>query len=64
MELLKQPPTAKDPAEWFIGDVWFDVLYRGEEHWHGAAPDGGPENTWLEHVTDTEYERPRVRARV
>jgi len=31
MELLKQPPTAKGPAEWFAGDVWFDVVYRGEE---------------------------------
>src|SRR3954451_9032344 len=31
MELLKQPPTAKGPAEWFTGDVWFDVIYRGEE---------------------------------
>jgi quercetin dioxygenase-like cupin family protein len=30
MELLKQPPTAKGPAEWFAGDVWFDVIYRGE----------------------------------
>jgi hypothetical protein len=31
MELLKQPPTGKGPAEWFTGDVWFDVIYRGEE---------------------------------
>jgi quercetin dioxygenase-like cupin family protein len=138
MELLKQPQTGKGPAEWFAGDVWFDVIYRGEEpsraranmvkfapgartawhshglgqtlyiiegialiqsrggdlieahpgdivytppgeeHWHGAAPDrfmihlalweypgpdGGPENTWLEHVTDAEYNGPRVRTR-
>jgi hypothetical protein len=48
-----------------------------EEHWHGAAagrfmihlalwenpgPDGAPENTWLEHVTDAEYHGPRVSA--
>jgi quercetin dioxygenase-like cupin family protein len=138
MEILKQPPTGKGPAEWFAGDVWFDVIYRGEEpsrvranmvkfapgartawhshglgqtlyivegialiqsrggeiieahpgdivytppgeeHWHGAAPDqfmihlalwespgpdGGPENTWLEHVTDAEYHGPRVSTR-
>jgi quercetin dioxygenase-like cupin family protein len=31
MELLKQPQTGKGPAEWFAGDVWFDVIYRGEE---------------------------------
>jgi quercetin dioxygenase-like cupin family protein len=30
MEILKQPPTAKLPAEWFTGDAWADVLYRGE----------------------------------
>jgi quercetin dioxygenase-like cupin family protein len=138
MELLKQPQTGKGPAEWFAGDVWFDVIYRGEEpsraranmvkfapgartawhshglgqtlhivegialiqsrggdlieahpgdiiytppgeeHWHGASPDrfmihlalweypgpdGAPENTWLEHVTDAEYNGPRVSTR-
>ena len=138
MELLKQPPTGKGPAQMFAGDVWFDVIYRGEEpsraranmvrfapgartawhshglgqtlyivegialvqsrggeiieahpgdviytpsgeeHWHGAAPDhfmihlalwenpgpdGGPENTWLEHVADDEYNGPRVSTR-
>ena len=31
MELLKQPQTGKGPAEMFLGDVWFDVIYRGEE---------------------------------
>ncbi|MFF3373770.1 cupin domain-containing protein [Streptomyces sp. NPDC002680] len=31
MEILKQPPTAKGPADMFIGDVWFDVIHRGEE---------------------------------
>jgi quercetin dioxygenase-like cupin family protein len=31
MEILKQPPTGKGPPEWFTGDVWFDVIYRGEE---------------------------------
>lgn len=30
MELLERPPTAKGPVEWFTGDVWFDVVYRGE----------------------------------
>jgi quercetin dioxygenase-like cupin family protein len=138
MELLKQPQTGKGPAGMFAGDVWFDVIYRGEEpsraranmvkfapgartawhshglgqtlyivegtaliqsrggdlveaypgdivytppgeeHWHGAAPgrfmihlalweypgpDGAPENTWLEHVTEAEYNGPRVSTR-
>jgi quercetin dioxygenase-like cupin family protein len=138
MELLMKPATGKGPAEMFTGDVWFDVVYRGEEpsraranmvkfapgsrtawhshglgqtlyivegialiqnrggelleahsgdvvytpageeHWHGAAPDqfmihlalwespgpgGGPENTWLEHVTDAEYDGRRVSTR-
>ncbi|MFH8569947.1 cupin domain-containing protein [Streptomyces sp. NPDC017993] len=31
MELLKPPPTGKGPAAMFAGDVWFDVIYRGEE---------------------------------
>jgi quercetin dioxygenase-like cupin family protein len=31
MEILKRPETGKGPANWFNGDVWFDVLYRGEE---------------------------------
>jgi quercetin dioxygenase-like cupin family protein len=44
----------------------------GEEHWHGASPDDFMEHlamfeigddpatatTWLEHVTDDEYQRP------
>src|SRR3954467_12312421 len=49
-----------------------DVVYiePGEEHWHGATPDRfmahvamqeadneGQVVTWLEHVTDAEYER-------
>ena len=138
MELLKQPPTGKGPDDWFAGDVWFDVIYRGEEpsraranmvkfapgartawhshglgqtlyivegialiqsrdgviieahpgdviytppgeeHWHGAAPDrfmihlalwenpgpdGPPENNWLEHVADDEYNGPRQSTR-
>ncbi|MEV4751598.1 cupin domain-containing protein [Streptosporangium sp. NPDC049248] len=138
MEIVKQPPTSKAPAEWFTGDVWWDVIYAGqepsraranmvrfapggrtawhshslgqtlyivegvaliqsrggvlieahpgdivhtpprEEHWHGAAPDqfmihlalwespgpdGGPETTWLEHVSDTDYLGPRAGTR-
>lgn len=52
MELKKKQPTAKGPAEWFTGDVWFDVIAAtdrlrvnavrfspGEWHWHGAAPE-------------------------
>jgi quercetin dioxygenase-like cupin family protein len=46
----------------------------GEQHWHGAAlyqfmihlalwenpgPGGPEENTWLEHVTDEQYQGPR-----
>lgn len=30
MELLKQPPTTKAPAQMFTGDVWFDVIHRGD----------------------------------
>jgi quercetin dioxygenase-like cupin family protein len=138
MEILKQPPTSKAPADLFTGDAWWDVIYAGEEpsraranmvkfapgartawhshamgqtlhivegvaliqsrggeiieahpgdivhtpaneeHWHGAAPDqfmihlalwespgpdNGPENAWLEHVTDDEYDGPRVSTR-
>ncbi|MEV5612777.1 cupin domain-containing protein [Streptomyces sp. NPDC052225] len=31
MELLKKPATMKLPADWFTGDAWADVIYRGEE---------------------------------
>ncbi|MEU1163809.1 cupin domain-containing protein [Streptomyces sp. NPDC005921] len=31
MEVLKQPPTMKLPAQMFTGDAWADVIYRGEE---------------------------------
>jgi quercetin dioxygenase-like cupin family protein len=30
VELLTKQPTAKGPADLFTGDVWFDVLARGE----------------------------------
>ncbi|WP_327111832.1 cupin domain-containing protein [Streptomyces sp. NBC_01341] len=31
MEFVKPLPTTKAPAEWFTGDVWFDVIQAGEE---------------------------------
>ena len=31
MEILPERPSAKGPAEWFTGDVYFDVITRGEE---------------------------------
>lgn len=31
MEIQPRQPTAKAPAETFIGDAWFDVIARGEE---------------------------------
>ena len=31
MELLERPATMKLPAEWFTGDAWADVIYRGQE---------------------------------
>ncbi|WP_330301911.1 MULTISPECIES: cupin domain-containing protein [unclassified Streptomyces] len=132
MELLKQPPTVKLPAEWFTGDAYADVIHRGEEpspmranmvrftpgartawhshglgqtlyivegialvqslggniieahpgdvihtppgeqHWDSAAPDQfmthlalweTDDATWLEHVSDDEYNGPRANAR-
>lgn len=30
MEILTPQPTSKAPAEWFTGDVWWDVVYRGQ----------------------------------
>ncbi|MFI1524783.1 (R)-mandelonitrile lyase [Kitasatospora cineracea] len=29
MEFLPQQPTGRGPAEWFTGDVWWDVLAAG-----------------------------------
>jgi len=132
MEIIKHPPTFKGPPEWFTGDVWGDVIYRGEEpsqmrantvrftpgarsawhshglgqtlyivegialigsrsgqiiqahpgdviwtppgeeHWHGAAPGQfmthialweTDDVNWLEHVTDEEYQGPRLSTR-
>jgi quercetin dioxygenase-like cupin family protein len=31
LEILRRQPSAKGPAEMFTGDVWFDVIARGEE---------------------------------
>ena len=132
MEILKRPATMKLPEQWFTGDAWADVIYRGEEpsraranmvrfapgartawhshglgqalhivegialiqsrggeiveahpgdviwtpageeHWHGAAPGQfmihlalweTDEVAWLDHVTDDEYQGPRVSTR-
>ena len=31
MEIVNRQPTAKGPAQWFTGDVYFDVIARGDE---------------------------------
>lgn len=31
MEITPKPPTTKGPPEMFTGDVWFDVIAKGEE---------------------------------
>lgn len=31
MERIPKGPTSKAPAEWFTGDVYFDVIARGAE---------------------------------
>ncbi|MFG3526588.1 cupin domain-containing protein [Streptomyces sp. NPDC047917] len=31
MEFVERRPTTKAPAEWFTGDVWFDVIHAGQE---------------------------------
>lgn len=30
MEVLTKQQTVKGPEQWFTGDVWFDVIARGE----------------------------------
>jgi len=32
MQRLPTAATTKGPAEMFTGDVWFDVIVRGDEH--------------------------------
>lgn len=53
MEILKRPPTSKGPAEWFTGDVWFDVIYRGEGASRARANmvrfSPGARTAWHEH---------------
>ncbi|WP_026925203.1 (R)-mandelonitrile lyase [Glycomyces arizonensis] len=31
MEFIEPQPTSKAPAEWFTGDVWWDVIMAGDE---------------------------------
>jgi quercetin dioxygenase-like cupin family protein len=31
LEMLPREPTVKGPADRFTGDVWFDVIAKGEE---------------------------------
>jgi quercetin dioxygenase-like cupin family protein len=31
MEILPEQPSTKGPAQMFTGDVWFDVIAKGEE---------------------------------
>ena len=31
MQIEPKPPTAEGPADWFTGDVFLDVIARGEE---------------------------------
>ncbi|MFB7636534.1 cupin domain-containing protein [Streptomyces sp. NPDC056149] len=31
MEFVRQQPTGKAPADWFTGDVWWDVIVAGRE---------------------------------
>ncbi|AQA10519.1 MULTISPECIES: (R)-mandelonitrile lyase [Streptomyces] len=31
MKFITPRPTTKGPADWFTGDVWFDVVYVGQE---------------------------------
>ena len=54
MEFLDAPPTSKAPAELFTGDVWWDVVYTGEEpsrmraNWVRFSP--GARTNWHSHV--------------
>ncbi|MYR63574.1 cupin domain-containing protein, partial [Streptomyces sp. SID625] len=31
MELVEPQPTSEAPADWFTGDVWWDVIVAGQE---------------------------------
>lgn len=31
MQHLTKQPSAKGPADWFTGEVWFDQIYQGQE---------------------------------
>ncbi|MGW4561731.1 (R)-mandelonitrile lyase [Streptomyces sp. NPDC004561] len=37
MEFVKPRSTVKGPDNWFDGDVWFDVIFAGEDHSHMRA---------------------------
>jgi quercetin dioxygenase-like cupin family protein len=31
VEFITKQPTSKAPADWFVGDVWWDVIVAGQE---------------------------------
>lgn len=31
MQIIARTPAFKRPASWFVGDVWADTLYRGDQ---------------------------------
>jgi quercetin dioxygenase-like cupin family protein len=54
MEFIAPAPTSKAPAEYFTGDVWWDVIYAGEEpsrmraNWVRFSP--GARTAWHSHA--------------
>ncbi|NEE07910.1 hypothetical protein G3M58_15790 [Streptomyces sp. SID7499] len=75
---MEPRPTSKAPADWFTGDVWWDVIVAGQEPSRMRANlvrsspgartsegtgDATPETRWAEPVGEQRYDGPRTRSR-
>jgi hypothetical protein len=58
MQKIPQDSSTKGPAEMFTGDVYFDVIAKGEDPSDPAS--GQAETEQGEHVTTTSTASPRV----
>jgi quercetin dioxygenase-like cupin family protein len=51
MEVLAKPPSAKGASEMFAGDVWFDVIARGDRMRINSVHFGpGARTAWHSHA--------------
>jgi hypothetical protein len=54
MEIIENQPSTKGPAEWFTGDVWFDVIVptdgRAQGRCNAVHFTPGARTAWHKHA--------------